>query len=312
MPLDWAGINRETGDKSTECMFWTGRNEQMCVQYFRPESDVYYPSHSHSEYTVVVCLAGEVTVQQLGEEQTIGPGEVLIGNLGVPHCSGYRASNGRPCEAVSVALDRELMAALTADFRLSSWEGMACPAFLGKAQGLVLRDCAREIAEELQDARQGHKMVIESQAIRLLVETLRLWSPSAIEPIKADLSPRLPRREFIRAYEFMRWCRKERFRLQLLCRFLGSSEERFTRLFLASTNQSPASFYNRMLLDRASDLLANPALSIKEIGFELGFKTSSHFIAAFRRAHGISPQRYREQENETGGRAESCRLNVAG
>ncbi len=187
------------------------------------------------------------------------------------------------------------MSALTLDFKLPANEGVICPAFLGKVHGSVLQNCAREIAQELRNVRQGHKIVIETQAIRLLIETIRLWSPSAIESVQADLSPRLPRSEFVRAYEFMRWCRKESFRLQLLCRFLGSSEERFTRLFLASTDQTPANFYNRMLLDRAADLLSSPAQSIKEIGFELGFKTSSHFIAAFRRTYGVSPQKYREQ-----------------
>lgn len=299
-PLDWSAIGCEAGEKSAECTFWTGRDEQLCVQHFRPESDVFYPWHSHSEYTVVVCLAGEVTVRQLGQEQTIGPGEVLIGNLGVPHSSSYQARHGRPCETVGISLDRRLMAALTADFKLPGWEGSVCPAFFGKIQGAVLRDCAREIADEVRSARRGHKLLIEAQAMRLLVETLRLWSPAAIEPVKADLIPRLPRREFIRAYEFMRWCRKESFRLQLLCRFLGSSEERFTRLFLASTDQSPANFYNRLLLERAVDLLTQPSLSIKEIGFELGFRTSSHFIAAFRRVFGVSPQKYREQSGGQG------------
>jgi AraC-like DNA-binding protein len=42
-------------------------------------------------------------------------------------------------------------------------------------------------------------------------------------------------------------------------------------------------------------LLGNPKFSIKEIGFELGFKTSSHFIAAFRREFAVSPQEYRQQ-----------------
>ena len=48
----------------------------------------------------------------------------------------------------------------------------------------------------------------------------------------------------------MRWHRKDEFRLKNLCRFPGSSEERFTRLFRAATNASPAQFYNRMLLER--------------------------------------------------------------
>ncbi|HEX3626468.1 MAG TPA: AraC family transcriptional regulator [Verrucomicrobiae bacterium] len=294
-PFDWRSVGRELEDNAAECIFWTGRNEQLCAQYFRPMSDVYYPSHSHSEYTIVVCLAGEVIVHQLGLEHTIGPGEAMIGNWGVPHTSSYRAQGERPCEAVTISLDHRLLRALTADFKLPTTNGVVYPAFTGKVQGPILLSCAREIAQELKTARQGHKIIIESQAIRLLIETIRLWPASAIEAVPVDLSPRLPRLEFVRAYEFMRWCRKESFRLELLCRFLGSSEERFTRLFLASTDQTPATFYNRMLLDRATDLLSNPALSIKEIGFDLGFKTSSHFIATFRRKHGVSPQKYREQ-----------------
>jgi AraC-like DNA-binding protein len=52
---------------------------------------------------------------------------------------------------------------------------------------------------------------------------------------------------------------------------------------------------------RACGLLADPNLSIKEIAFELGFRTSSHFVTAFRRTHAVSPQRYREQTAEPAG-----------
>jgi AraC-like DNA-binding protein len=97
----------------------------------------------------------------------------------------------------------------------------------------------------------------------------------------------------VRAYEFMRWCRKDSFRIQHLCRFLGTSEERFNRLFRAATNDSPASFYNRLLLDQGCTLLEDPALSIKEISYQLGFKTPSHFVVTFRRQFGTTPQDYR-------------------
>lgn len=267
----------------------------MCVQYFRPGADVFYPAHTHSEYTLVVCLSGEVVVQQLGQEQTLGPGEALFGNHGVPHSSSYQTRNGRPCEAVSISLDRRLMSVLTADFPIGSWDRATCPAFIGKVHDSSLADCAREIGRELKENRRGYKLIVETQAIRLLLETMRRWPHAGITEVQSDVIQRLPRHEFVRAHEFMRGCRKENFRLQLLCRHLGSSEERFTRLFLASTRQTPASFYNRMLLDRACHLLANPSLSVKEIAFDLGFKTSSHFIAAFRRTHQVSPQRYREQ-----------------
>jgi AraC-like DNA-binding protein len=93
----------------------------------------------------------------------------------------------------------------------------------------------------------------------------------------------------------MRGCRKEDFRLQNLCRSLGMSMQRFARLFFASTRQTPANFYNRMMLGQACVLLRNRELSVKEIGFELGFKTSSHFTASFRREHKISPQEFRQR-----------------
>ena len=294
--FDWSCIGKTSEGKTSECIFWTGREGQMCVQYFRPNGDVFYQPHAHSEYTLVICLAGEVAVNQLGHEQVIGPGEVMIGNCGVEHTSSYHARNGQPCEAVSIALDPRLLSVLAADFHLPGKTDGRCPAFTGKAQGALFLDCATGIAQELKHKQLGHKIVIETQAIRLLVEAVRSWPRAKVTEIPDDNSPRLPRREFVRAYEFMRWCRKENFRMQHLCRFLGSSEERFTRLFMASTRHTPASFYNRLLLAQACDLLRNPKLSVKEVGFDLGFKTSSHFIATFHREFGISPLEYRHSD----------------
>jgi len=191
------------------------------------------------------------------------------------------------------------LTSLTREFGLPSADGETCPVFTGKLNNSILHDCAQSIAEELRDGKPGHKLVIETLATRLLVEAMRSWPRANIEKMETDKTPRLPRKDFVRAYEFMRWCRKEDFRLHHLCQFLGSSEERFTRLFLASTRHTPASFYNRLLLERARDLLRDPQLSIKEIGFQLGFKTSSHFIAAFRREFAASPQEYRQRADRT-------------
>jgi AraC-like DNA-binding protein len=277
------------------CTFWTGRDGQMSVQSFSPEEDVHYQPHTHAEYTLVVCLEGEIVKNQLGKTDVIGRGGAMFGNPGVERSSGYLSRAGKYCEAISLSLNRRLLTSLTKEFNLPSADDDTCPIFTGKLDNFILHECAQSIAMELREVKPGHKLVIENLATRLLMEAMRSWPRANIEKVKTDNSPRLPRKDFVRAYEFMRWCRKEDFRLQHLCQFLGSSEERFARLFLASTHHSPASFYNRLLLDRARDLLRDPKLSIKEIGFELGFKTSSHFIAAFRREFAASPQEYRQR-----------------
>ena len=276
-----------------DSVFWTSRSDQLCVQNFRPTEDVHYQPHTYSEYTVVVCLEGEILKTKAGESVTIGRGGVLIGNPGVEHASGYLARHGKNCESVSLSLDAKWLAEFSEEFQLPLFDPDNCAGFDGRVESQTIMECARTIAEEMRGKRPGHKIVIETLATRLLVETLRSWPRTKIEKIKADKCPRLPRKDFIRAYEFMRWCRKDNFRMQQLCQFLGSSEERFTRLFLASTRHTPANFYNRMLLERAAGLLQNEKLSVKEVGYELGYKTSSHFIAAFRREFAASPQEYR-------------------
>src|SRR5262249_39555181 len=153
--------------------------------------------------TVTVCLAGEVYVKQLGHEQVLGPGEVLIGNYGVEHSSAYRADNGQPCEAVSVALDPSLMSALAANLKLPTFNGQTCPAFLGKVNTSVCGDCARGMIDELKPETLGQKIIIEIKPMRLVVETLRSWRQNGVSVVTADTSSRLPRRDFVRAYEFM-------------------------------------------------------------------------------------------------------------
>ena len=277
------------------CVFWTNPSRQLCVQNFRPGENVYYQPHTYSEYTIVVCLEGEMFKAQSGATSYIGRGETMIGNPGVEHSSGYLSRDGKSCETICLTLEPRLVASLAGEFNLPPVNENTCAAFLGKVENRIVHECARSMAEELRTAHPGHKIVIETLATRLIVETLRSWPRTKVTTLPTDRQPRLPRRDFVRAYEFMRWCRKEHFRLQQLCQLLGCSQERFSRLFLATTRQTPASFYNRMLLERARILLKKDELSIKEVGFELGFKTCSHFIAAFRREFAASPQEYRRR-----------------
>jgi len=274
--------------------FWSRPDGHIHIQHFRSTESVSYPPHTHSEYNIVIPLVGAVSKTQMGTTKTVEPGEAMMCNFGVEHSSGY-LTKGQSCEVVGLTVDRGILVELLEDPSLSTLSDGRSPVFLGKVSSRVLYDCALDAARELRQRELGHAIVLDGLAMRILVETLRLWPRSSVDRCEVDCNPRLPRRDFVRAYEFMRWCRKDAFRLQHLCRFLGSSEERFARLFRAATNTSPAAFYNRMLLERGCDLLRNPALSVKEISYLLGFKTSSHFVSVFRRHFGMTALEYRHR-----------------
>jgi AraC-like DNA-binding protein len=275
-----------------ECKFWSRPEGHLFIQHFRPSEPVSYEPHTHSEYNIVICLAGAVSKTQMGSTHVIEAGEAMMGNFGVEHASDYLTDN-RGCDVVCLTLDQRLLGGLVDDAGLPAPHGERNPVFLGKLRSQVLHTCAVDMAQELQRRELGHAIVLEGLAMRMIVETLRAWPRIHVEHCDVDMKPRLPRHDFIRAYEFMRWCRKDEFRLKNLCRFLGSSGERFTRLFRAATNASPAHFYNRMLLERGRNLLEDRRLSVKEISYQLGFKTSSHFVAAFGKQFGSTPLSYR-------------------
>ena len=275
-----------------ECRFWSRADGQLCIQHFRPSEPVSYQPHTHSEYNIVICIAGAVSKTQMGSTHVIEAGEAMMGNFGVEHTSGYLTDN-RGCDVVCLTLDRRLLSCLVDDAGLAAPNGVRNPVFLGTLSSRVLHACALDMTQEIEGRELGHAIVLEGLALRMIVETLRSWPRAHVERCDVDVTPRLPRRDFVRAYEFMRWCRKDEFRLKNLCRFLGSSEERFTRLFRAATNSSPAHFYSRMLLERGRTLLEDRSLSVKEISYQLGFKTSSHFVAAFGKQFGSTPLSYR-------------------
>ena len=264
----------------------------MCIQHLRTAESAFYQPHTYSEYHIAICLAGAMSKTQMGVTHVIEPGELIIGNFGVEHASAYLA-DGKLCETVCVGLDRRILSGLLRDVDLPLPTGRASPVFLGKLSSRVIMSCAQDILVELRRREPGQAVILEGLAMRILVETLRAWPREGVHRCEVDSTPRLPRYEFVRAYDFMRWCRKDTFRMDQLCQFLGASEERFTRLFRAATNSSPARFYGRMLLERSRGLLQEPSRSVKEISDLLGFKASSHFITAFRREFGTTPLEYR-------------------
>jgi AraC-like DNA-binding protein len=267
--------------------------QQISLLHLWTRKEVSYEPHRHSEYTIMVCLGGELTKSELRETQAAGVGEAFITNSGSEHSTTCRPDLSGTGEAVCLSFSPQILAAMGHDFGLPTMPPGHIAAFTGTLKSSVIQECARAIIGELAGRTAGYKVVVGLQAMRLVTEVLRAWPRSQIRAHLADSVPRLSQHDFLRAYEYIRSCRKDSFRLQGLCGFLGLSKERFTRLFLNSTGQTPASFYNRMLLKRGLQLLGDSSLSVKEICFELGYKTNSHFIVAFRREFNTTPQELR-------------------
>ncbi len=68
-----------------------------------------------------------------------------------------------------------------------------------------------------------------------------------------------------------------------------------TKKYLGRTAKSTI---DAMLMKESENLLHQTALSVKELAYELGFQSASHFSRFFKRHTGISPAAYRQQAFE--------------
>lgn len=81
--------------------------------------------------------------------------------------------------------------------------------------------------------------------------------------------------------------------LELLGREVGISAFHFSRLFHELVGLPPHRYLVRVRLARAAEALSRGA-SVTAASRDSGFPNLGHFIRRFRRAHGVSPSRYRE------------------
>jgi AraC-like DNA-binding protein len=84
-----------------------------------------------------------------------------------------------------------------------------------------------------------------------------------------------------------------RLNLSDIARECGLSSSYFARAFKVSTGGTPHRWLAQRRLDKASDLLRNSSLTLKEIAIACGFSDQAHFSRTFSKAKGMPPAAWR-------------------
>ena len=96
-----------------------------------------------------------------------------------------------------------------------------------------------------------------------------------------------------RVQEFLAEHLEQDITLRELAQLAGLSENHFCTAFRLSTGEPPHRYLTRLRLDRAKQMLSTPALSVTEVALAVGFGSSAHFSAVFRKREGTTPSEYR-------------------
>ena len=88
----------------------------------------------------------------------------------------------------------------------------------------------------------------------------------------------------------------ESLQIEELARYVGLNRSYLSTLFKKHTGLSPIKYLQTFRLTKAAHLLSMTQLSIASIAFSCGYQEPEAFCKAFRQLSGISPSKYRVQE----------------
>ena len=69
----------------------------------------------------------------------------------------------------------------------------------------------------------------------------------------------------------------------------------FRKLFKIHTGISPGQFYIQLKIEKAKEMLSNPAIPVKEIAYELCFESHFYFSKLFKEKTGLTPTAFRSR-----------------
>ena len=151
-----------------------------------------------------------------------------------------------------------------------------------------------EFAVELSDDKPGREIVMRALVEQVLVHVLRNYSQPRLSDQLELSRVGLVDRRIRRSIELMHTQLDQDLTLRTLAAESYLSPFHFARLFKKLTGSTPHNYLAGIRATRAQLLLTDTALSITEVGAQVGYLSASHFTKAFRLATGTTPREFRK------------------
>lgn len=253
---------------------------------------VHRPPHRHSYFVVCRVEGGEGEFTVGDRSRRVRRGDLLYARPWVRHRilgpEGFRLS----CVAFEVTSGPH-------EGRPLDETGAVLQGFLG-ADITVVRDTGAvgAVWEILKEAARGprtpgQQALLAALAQALLVGLARAGGGEAWAGALEARAPDRHTRTVRLAVRYIHDNLDRPLRVEELASQVSVSPRQLTRLFASVLGEPPASYVERVRLERAAGLLTSTRMPIKQIAADLGYPDVPTFTRAFARQHRTPPGRYR-------------------
>lgn len=98
-----------------------------------------------------------------------------------------------------------------------------------------------------------------------------------------------------RAVKIMKEHIEQPLNISLICDMINMSRSKFKIEFKAYYDDTPYSYYKRLRLAQAKNMMMDSSRNITDISSAVGYDNPSKFSAAFKNVYGLNPKEYRNQ-----------------
>ncbi|TLS51123.1 helix-turn-helix domain-containing protein [Paenibacillus antri] len=261
--------------------------ELITLGYDRFSEAIPLPDHRHDRsYEFVYMESGRATWEVGGASYASHAGQLFHTRPGEVHRA--RSNHIEPCSIWwMIVLDP---AETKGWLRLEERERVTLADALREAPrvatiGPGALEPLRRMRLVLEQGGALRALEIRTGIVDLLLRALRPGKSPDLPPDLSEALVKLCAR--IQAEPERRWTTAE------LASTLGVGDSHVYRVFREAVGQSPASYIERVRVERACERLTRTDVSVTEVAFELGFKTSQHFATVFKRYTGLTPTQWR-------------------
>ena len=245
----------------------------------RRESGAWYQFINAADLTLELLIDGRLHFRQNGLETEVSPGELYLIHKGsdctfsTPKGSSFHKLRLMLCGRLIPILERELNLHSSNCIRLCDPES-------------YFRRF-REIGEGLRKQREEEGAAITGMIYTLLADLST--------ELRASTGRTQPGGLPARAIGLMKQRLGEKPSIPTLAAECGVGVHTLLRAFRHDLNCSPHTYWDRLRLERARELVGDSDLSFKEIAGQLGYCSGLYFSTVFRKAVGLSPSQFRRR-----------------
>ena len=240
------------------------------------------------EPVLVVIAQGKKWTRIGAEERIYDERHCFVAGLHMPVTSGMlEISQERPFLSLSLALDRTLLTALSAEIPPPDADDTPAPAALLQEMDADMLDAALRLVETLdrpETAPALAPLIVRELHVRLLAGPFgnrfrRLFAQGSREAAIAE------------AVAWIAAHFREPLRIEDLARRCNMAPSTFHKHFKEITTVSPLQYQKRARLAEAQRLLLQENADVARAAFAVGYESASQFSREYKRLFGAPPRR---------------------